>query len=192
MRTHGKTNHPLFKVWCLMIDRCYKPKATNYRYYGKKGIRVCREWKNNFKDFYDWAIINGWKPGLELERKKNYKNYNPANCTFATRKQQCRNRTSNVMISYKGERMCAIEWAEKTGIPVTTIYQRATARTPKNRIFAPVKPYTYLTINKEKKSLREWATFHGVPYETVRERYAKGVRGAKLFFKGNMRSYRPH
>lgn len=188
---HGLSGHPLFEVWNSMLDRCYKPKTTHFEHYGGRGIRVCWAWKQGFESFYKWAIQNGWKPTLQLERIKNNQNYTPKNCTFATRKEQCRNRRSNVVISYKGEKKCVVEWAEHFKIPSTVIYQRLKRKVPKNRLFEPVKKWTYLTISGKRMTITEWATEYGLSKETVAERYRKGVRGEKLFFKGNMRSYKP-
>ena len=84
--THGLSKHPLFKVWLHIIDRCYKflPTHISYRYYRGKGIQVCDEWRNNFKNFYDWAIANNWQKGLTIDRKDSNGNYEPSNCEFVT------------------------------------------------------------------------------------------------------------
>ena len=51
--THGLTKHPIYKVWTSMKNRCYhRPNGS----YMKKGIKVCDEWINDFKTFYNWAI----------------------------------------------------------------------------------------------------------------------------------------
>lgn len=84
---------PLYTIWCGIKSRCYNPNTANYKYYGAKGITMCREWKNNFIAFYNWAISNGWKKGLSVDRFPNNKgNYKPSNCRLATMKQQANNR----------------------------------------------------------------------------------------------------
>ena len=67
-----------------MKQHCYNPKAPKYRIYGAKGISLCDDWKQNFKSFYDWALLNRWKKGLTLDRIDSSKGYYPLNCQFIT------------------------------------------------------------------------------------------------------------
>jgi hypothetical protein len=45
----------------------------------KKGIQVCEEWQT-FEPFYMWALDQGWKKGLQVDRIDNNGNYEPGNC----------------------------------------------------------------------------------------------------------------
>ncbi len=81
----------LYCVWREMNRRCYSENCCNYSKYGAKGIRVCNEWKrdcdggnNGFENFYNWAIDNGYKEGLTIDRKNPYEDYTPDNCQWAT------------------------------------------------------------------------------------------------------------
>jgi len=85
--THGLTNHPLFGVWNDMKARCTLKSHHAYKNYGARGISVCEEWLHDFKVFYDWAITNGWKKGLHLDRIDNDGDYKPSNCQFITRRE---------------------------------------------------------------------------------------------------------
>jgi len=122
--THGLRNHPLYESWLGMRNRCYWPKHNRYKHYGGKGITVCDEWKDSFASFYEWSISNGWKKGLQIDRKDNNKNYSPDNCTFSTIKQQSRNRTSNVKLTIDGITKIMIEWAEEYDVHPVTISRR--------------------------------------------------------------------
>lgn len=77
-----------------MIQRCTNPNDKNYDKYGKRGISVCDEWadkENGAKNFYNWAIENGYKPGLTIDRIDNDGNYEPSNCRWADNTTQCHN-----------------------------------------------------------------------------------------------------
>lgn len=94
-RTHGLSNHPLFTVWRCMINRCYDVNHKGYKYYGAKGVRVCKKWKNNPNVFVKWAEENGWKKGLQLDKdiKGNGKLYSPRTCIFVTHYVNLMNRS---------------------------------------------------------------------------------------------------
>jgi hypothetical protein len=64
-------NHPIYQS--------FKSMKTRFR------NEVCDEWINNFEDFYNWAINNGWKNGLVLHRKDTNSPYSPANCYWGKR-----------------------------------------------------------------------------------------------------------
>jgi len=114
----------LFGVWQNMIKRCYNENSDRYYTYGARGIKVCDKWKDDFHAFAEWAVKNGWKPNLSIERKDLDGNYCPDNCTFITMKEQARNKTSNVRITYQGITKCIAEWCEIFGLPDKTIYMR--------------------------------------------------------------------
>lgn len=94
-----------------MRIRCLYPSQPSYPRYGGRGIRFAEEW-NSFPAFLKWALASGWKPGLTLERIDNDGNYEPANCTWATRVQQGRNTSRNRMIEAFGETKTATDWAK--------------------------------------------------------------------------------
>lgn len=122
--THGKRNTKLYGVWCAMKSRCSNPNDTHYKDYGERGIAVCNEWLNDFQAFYDWAISNGYKNGLEIDRKDNDKGYSPNNCRWVTRKENMNNTRENVFIAYNGETHTLSEWGDITGTPERLISQR--------------------------------------------------------------------
>ena len=56
-----------------------------------KDVKVCDEWNNSFKTYYDWAIKNNFKPHLHMDRKDPKKGYNPDNCRWITQQENNRN-----------------------------------------------------------------------------------------------------
>ena len=90
---HGLYYTRLHNIWSHMKQRCYNPKNNRYHRYGGRGITVCDEWKNDFKSFYDWAISNGYRDDLSIERKNNNGNYEPKNCTWIPLSEQAKNKS---------------------------------------------------------------------------------------------------
>ena len=90
--THGMSKTPLQKVWSNMKSRCYNKNVHGYADYGGRGIKICQEWLDNNCLFFEWAIENGWKDGLCIDRENNDKDYSPDNCHFVTRDVNNNNR----------------------------------------------------------------------------------------------------
>ena len=90
---HGKCGTPLYNVLNTAHRRCENPKNHDYKWYGARGIRVCDDWSmENFLNFEEWALTNGYQPGLTLDRIDVNGNYEPGNCRWITIQEQQRNR----------------------------------------------------------------------------------------------------
>jgi len=93
---HGLAHkHKLYSVWNGMKERCANPNNNRYHCYGGRGIAVCENWINSFENFYNWAIENGYKEGLSIDRINNNGNYELSNCRWTTVKEQANNRRTN-------------------------------------------------------------------------------------------------
>ncbi|MZK54155.1 hypothetical protein [Clostridium beijerinckii] len=121
--THGLSHTKLYYVWKAMLARCNNKKHPWYSRYGGRGIKVCSEWED-VKAFYDWAINNGYKDGLEIDRVDNDGNYEPNNCKWKTRKEQTQNTSRNKKVTINGETKTLSEWAEVTGLNQNTLQYR--------------------------------------------------------------------
>ena len=85
---HNMTHTRIYRIWISMRNRCYYKKNIAYKNYGKRGIKVCKEWKDDFMNFYNWAINNGYKDDLTIDRIDVNGNYEPNNCRWVDMKQQ--------------------------------------------------------------------------------------------------------
>jgi hypothetical protein len=85
-----KIDPMVYFAWLGMKQRCNNPHNPAYPNYGGRGIKVCKRWENEFRNF---EIDMGPHPGRgwSLERKNNNGNYTSRNCIWATRTIQNRN-----------------------------------------------------------------------------------------------------
>ncbi len=126
---HGMAKSRLWKIWCDMKDRCNNPNNKSYSYYGSKGVKVCDEWLDNEKGFINfsyWAKENGYADNLTIDRINTSGNYEPANCRWATRKEQTRNRNITIRLSLA-------EIAEIEEISYQQAYDKFVRRKPLGR-----------------------------------------------------------
>ena len=122
--THGMTNSDEFVIWHTMKARCYNPEATGYERYGGAGVVMCDEWRESFDAFYRDM---GPRPSKEhsVDRYPDRSgNYEPKNTRWATRKQQGRNKRTNVIFTLNGISKTCIEWSEIVGIDPLTLQAR--------------------------------------------------------------------
>lgn len=121
--THGQSGSKLYYIWIEMRQRCGNKKNGRFRLYGKRGISVCDEWQD-FSIFRDWALSNGYRVGLTLDRIDVNGNYEPSNCRWASQSVQCNNTRRNKMITYKNKTMSMSDWAKKLGVNYNTLRSR--------------------------------------------------------------------
>ena len=86
-----------------MKQRCHNNKMKDMRTrlsYIDKGIIVCDEWRNDFNSFEQWAISNGYKEDLTIDRIDSNGNYEPSNCRWISKsensKKACDERKKNL------------------------------------------------------------------------------------------------
>jgi len=128
---HGLVYTRLYRIWRNMKCRCNNPNASKYNLYGGKGIKVCNEWESSFKCFYEWAMDNGYRDDLTIDRIDSNKGYNPSNCKWATYKEQNShlkfkkvNPFKTVIITYKDKSLSLTEWAKEKNINYKTLLAR--------------------------------------------------------------------
>ena len=139
---HGLTKTPLFRTWSNAKSRCCDKNSTPFMDYGGRGITICEEWLNDFQAFYDWAMENGYKEGLTLDRIDNNKGYSPENCRWTTIKEQSNNRRSNKHLEFRGESKTISQWADTMGIDKETIYKRLkNGWEVEKALTTPTRPY---------------------------------------------------
>jgi hypothetical protein len=126
-KDHGMVGTRIYKTWERMKYRCFNPRAMNYQKYGARGITVCEEWKHSFKSFYDWAMANGYRDDLTIDRIDVNGNYEPSNCRWITMLEQQNNRRSNRYITYNGETHTMADWCRILNLPYKVVKLRITS-----------------------------------------------------------------
>lgn len=86
---HRSSDNPLKTTWQNMRNRCSNPRAHNYKYYGAKGVKVCKRWDN----LANFIKEMGERPeGTTLDRIDPTGDYSPDNCRWADWATQRHNR----------------------------------------------------------------------------------------------------
>ena len=124
----------LRKIYFDIKARCYNPKRNDYKWYGGKGVSVCDEWLNDeivqypykkgITAFCEWALSNGYKENLTIDRIDSSKNYSPENCRWISIKEQQSNKSSNTWITYKGKTQTLQQWSKELNMYHGTIRHR--------------------------------------------------------------------
>ena len=133
---HQKINTKLYRTWQNMKRRCDTPSSNSYKNYGGRGIKVCDKWKNDFMSFYNWAMENGYRDDLTIDRIDVNGNYEPNNCRWVTQIEQANNKRNNKVIEYNGKRLTLSQWSKETGIKQETINWRLNHNFPIEKVFS--------------------------------------------------------
>jgi hypothetical protein len=134
---HGLTHTRLYSIWRSMRQRCFSTQNKDFKNYGARGITICREW-DNFLNFYNWAIANGYSDNLSIDRIDVNGNYCPKNCRWTNNSVQSKNRRFT-QISFNGETHTIEEWSKIIGISNSGIRYRIQQNFPIEQILSPKK-----------------------------------------------------
>lgn len=114
----------LYTAWKNMRQRCLNSACPDFHLYGGRGISICPEWQNSFSCFMAWAVENGYRDDLTLDRIDTNGPYGPENCRWATRKVQANNRRTTRLLTMDGRTQSMRAWAEELDIDHSTIWRR--------------------------------------------------------------------
>lgn len=131
-----------YRTWACMMQRCYGNDPSKQETYRDKGIIVCERW-HSFANFF--ADMGERPKGKTLDRYPDKNgNYEPGNCRWATAKEQARNLTTNLIVTYNGETKTLQEWCDQLGLK----YSRM-----RNRIFLTDIPAEIAFVEKNRSAI---------------------------------------
>ena len=118
------SNERIGSIFNGIKDRCYNKNNKSYKWYGEKGVKVCKEWIDNPKLFENWALSNGYKDNLTIDRINNDGDYCPDNCRWADTETQCNNRESNIKIKIGNTTKSLLEWCKIFDVDYSVVHAR--------------------------------------------------------------------
>ena len=135
---HGQSGTHMYRLWQALKSRCLSPSGKYYHNYGGRGITVCDRWRESFEHFLEDV---GPRPSEDytLDRIDNDGNYEPGNCRWATWSEQCRNKRTNLNLTFNGETMCITDWARRIGVSVECLKYRIKMGWPVDSIISRKK-----------------------------------------------------
>lgn len=114
-QVHGDRGKRLYGIWKGMRERCFTRTSKNYQRYGGRGITVCGEW-NDYSAFKEWALANGYREDLTIDRINVNGNYEPENCRWVTYQEQANNTRSNHIIHADGREYTMADYCRAKGL----------------------------------------------------------------------------
>jgi hypothetical protein len=136
-RTHGLSKRPLYSIWNGIRDRCENPKNQDWSRYGGRGIALCDRWQSYTN--FEADMLDGYRPGLSVERTDNNSGYSPGNCVWATQLEQMQNTRRNVLVETPKGAMTLSTAARTFGINAVTLHQRHHKGWSGEKLVSPVR-----------------------------------------------------
>lgn len=124
--THGQSGTRLYGIWEKMRGRCNIEKNPAYYNYGGRGIKVCDDWNNEFEKFYEWAMANGYRDDLSIERIDVNGGYNPDNCCWIPMADQNKNKRNCRYVTIEGKMVTLKEACRILNLPYQAVHLRIT------------------------------------------------------------------
>lgn len=133
----------LYSLWTGIKNRCYNENDRTYQRYGARGITMCDEWRDDFMEFHDWALDNGYdydapRGQCTIDRIDYTQGYFPENCRFVDNYVQADNKSNVIHVTYNGETKNLSEWGRTFGIKPHTLQRRYDLGDRDDDLFRPI------------------------------------------------------
>lgn len=165
---HGFYKERLYRVWAGMKDRCNNPNNSRYKNYGGRGIKVCKEWEEDYVAFRTFMLENGYDENAPygqctIDRIDNDGDYCPENCRIIDNRQQQINKPSTRKYEYHGKMLTIDEALEGKNITRSgVIWRLKKGWTLQDAIDTPLKKVKTYKVGNKDYTLNELAEKLGV------------------------------
>ena len=185
----------IYNIYQKIKRRCYDQDDPKYYIYGGKGIIMCEEWLNDFINFYNWSIVNGYNDNLTIDRKNSNDNYCPENCRWVDIVTQNNNTSRNVFVEINGETKTLAQWANLYGLKYDLVWKRYQKGLIGEKLIEPPsikKIHSHIIIEDafgkhEFKSQTEAAKYLNLSLQTInnylKDNYGKKRNDFKIYRK---------
>lgn len=138
---YPNTYLPTYRAWVNIKTKCYNRNSPQYGFYGARGIGICKEWRYNYRAFWEYVGCRP-TPKHSLERIDNNRDYEPGNVRWATAIEQCNNTRRNVQVTINGRTQTLAEWCRELKFNYATALNRRHKGWKDEELFIPpVKPW---------------------------------------------------
>lgn len=114
----------LYSVWNAIKQRCTNKKSRSYPNYGGRGIKMDKEWADNYESFYNWAMRSGYKKDLQIDRIDYDGDYCESNCRFVDKVTQANNKRNVKLYTIDGVTKSLPQWCREYGQKYSVVRQR--------------------------------------------------------------------
>ena len=156
-----------YRTWLGLRQRCNNPKNQEYKNYGGRGIKVCKEW-DSFQVFEsDMGNVDSEESRhLTIERIDVNGDYCKDNCKWATQTEQANNRRNTKKVLVNGKYYTYREIMDITGFTYSCILERA-QKGDLDILSLSNKNFRIIDFNGESKSIKDWAVILNVKYPAL-------------------------
>jgi len=184
-------SYPEYQVWKSMKQRCFNPNNKAFINYGRRGITVCEEWKNNFLRFLSDMGRRPTDQKYDIDRIDNNGNYEPGNCRWTTRKVNANNTRKNHLVSFDGQTKTMAQWADQTGINYGTLETRLRLGKlgQETKLLNMNLKEVLLSYNGKTQNAAMWAKELGIPYDRIMARIRRGYTIERCLSTSHFRAH---
>lgn len=177
---HNLSHSRIYRIFNHIKQRCLNPNDSKYKDYGGRGIKICKEWEDNFINFYNWSIANGYEENLSIDRIDNNGNYEPKNCRWVTNIEQQNNKRNNHIITYNNKEYTISNFCKKFNLNERLVRQRINVygyeepeKLLKKDLRGMKKRIYKATLNGITKYVSEWCEEFNLNKRTIYSRITK-------------------
>lgn len=184
---HHLSRSPVYKIWAGMKQRCLDPNNLAYKDYGGRGISVCEEWIDDFRNFY--RDMGDRPDGMSIDRINNDGNYCRENCRWATDKQQANNKRNCRKVTIDGITKGIAQWEDENGLTRGTVSKRLKHGLTGEALIRGSHYKNIITINGVSKWVMDWAKESGLSRRCILKRIERGWSESELLTPTNQIKY---